>query len=195
MGYLITVVAAYLIGSVPFGYMVGKLFHINIREHGSGNIGFTNVWRVLGIGPGAVVLLLDIGKGYFSCMLGMHLAGVNGCLLAAFAALLGHGFSIFLKFKGGKGVATGGGAVLYMCPIAGLVGIAIIAFCCLVFRYMSVGSISAAVAQPILFYITGAPIQWTIGIFIAASYVIYLHIPNIKRLMNGTENKLGHKKA
>ncbi len=197
INYIAAIVCAYFLGAIPFGYIVGRLKGVNIREHGSGNIGFTNVWRVLGFKTGLVVLVCDGWKGWMSCFIGFHLAGEIGAMLAGIVAILGHSFSCFIGFKGGKGIATGGGMLLYMSPPTLLVLISLVALVCVTIRYMSVGSILAALLAPVMLYIFDASMVYVIGIIPAAAYVIYLHIPNIKRLMNGTENKLsfGKKKS
>ena len=192
--WIVTAICAYLIGSIPFGYLVGKSKGIDIRQHGSGNVGFTNVWRTLGIGYGLVVLLCDGWKGWMGGFLGFQLAGEAGALIGGFMAVMGHMFSCFLKFKGGKGIATGGGVLLFMSPITLAILLAEVALVCLITRYMSLASILAAWLAPLLLYFFGAPNSYVIGIGVAAMVVIFRHVPNIKRLMNGTENKLGQKK-
>jgi glycerol-3-phosphate acyltransferase PlsY len=183
-------VCAYFLGAIPFGYIIGRLKGINIREHGSGNIGFTNVWRVLGFKIGLVVLFCDGLKGWMSCFIGFQLYGEVGALIGGIVAILGHSFSCFIGFKGGKGIATGGGMLLFMSPPTLLVLISMVALVCVTIRYMSVGSILAALLAPFMLYVFDASMVYVFGIIPAAAYVIYLHIPNMKRLMNGTENKL-----
>ncbi|MBQ2036104.1 MAG: glycerol-3-phosphate 1-O-acyltransferase PlsY [Peptococcaceae bacterium] len=192
--WILTAVIGYLLGSIPFGYVVGKAKGIDIRQHGSGNVGFTNVWRTLGIQYGLIVLLGDGWKGWMSAFFGYMLAGESGVLIGSFMAVMGHMFSCFLKFKGGKGIATGGGVLLFMSPITLAILLTEVALVCLITRYMSLASILAAWLAPVLLYYFGAPNSYVIGIGVAAMVVIIRHIPNIKRLMNGTENKLGHKK-
>ncbi|MBQ3205548.1 MAG: glycerol-3-phosphate acyltransferase, partial [Peptococcaceae bacterium] len=113
-----------------------------------------------------------------------------GALIGGIVAILGHSFSCFIGFKGGKGIATGGGMLLYMSPPTLIVLISLVAIVCVTIRYMSIGSILAAFLAPFTLYVFGASPVYVFGIIPAAAYVIYLHIPNIKRLMNGTENKL-----
>ena len=194
MNWLLVAVCAYFLGAIPFGYMVGKFLGVDIRQHGSGNVGFTNVWRTLGIGPAAVVLAGDLGKGWLSAFIGFRLAGEMGALLGGLLAIIGHTLSCFIHFKGGKGVATGAGVLLYMSPVTFLVCLVVLVMLGLITRYMSLGSICAAWLAPLVLYGTHAPTPYTLGIGAAALYVIYLHIPNIRRLMKGTENKIGHKK-
>ena len=110
---IIVVLIAYFLGALPFGYLVARFQGIDIMTKGSGNIGFTNVWRVLGIKSGIVVLVCDLLKGYLSAMIGFAIMGENGAIIAGIVAILAHTFSIFIKFKGGKGVACGAGVILY----------------------------------------------------------------------------------
>lgn len=194
MNWVLVAVCAYFLGAIPFGYIMGKFLGVDIRQHGSGNVGFTNVWRTLGIGPAAVVLAGDLSKGWLSAFIGFQFAGEMGALLGGLLAIVGHTLSCFIHFKGGKGVATGAGVLLYMSPVTFLVCLVVLVVLCLVTRYMSLGSICAAWLAPLVLHGTHAPTPYTLGIGAAALYVIYLHIPNIRRLLKGTENKIGHKK-
>ncbi|MBQ5858689.1 MAG: glycerol-3-phosphate acyltransferase, partial [Peptococcaceae bacterium] len=142
--WILTAVIGYLLGSIPFGYEVGKAKGIDIRQQGSGNVGFTNVWRTLGIQYGLIVLLGDGWKGWMSAFFGYMLAGESGVLIGSFMAVMGHMFSCFLKFKGGKGIATGGGVLLFMSPITLAILLTEVALVCLITRYMSLASILAA---------------------------------------------------
>lgn len=190
MTWILSAVIAYFLGAISFGYIVGKIKGIDIRQHGSGNVGFTNVWRTLGFGPALLVLLGDGGKGWLSAFIGFQLAGEAGVLIGGLVAILGHSFSCFINFKGGKGIATGGGVLLYMSPLTLAILLSVVILICAVTRYMSLGSICAAWLAPVVLYATGAPRSYVIGIGVAALYVIFLHVPNIKRLVKGTENKL-----
>ena len=190
MDWILTVLCSYFLGAIPFGYMVGRLSGIDIRQHGSGNVGFTNVWRTLGIGKASPIYAAS--KAAVWCMT-KSLAGELGALVGGLAAIIGHTLSCFIQFKGGKGVATGAGVLLYFSPLALLICLIILVTLCVCTRYMSLGSICAASAAPVVLFLTDAPLPYTLGIGAAAIYVVYLHIPNIRRLMNGTENKLGHK--
>ena len=188
--WLLVLGCAYLLGAIPFGYIVGRARGIDIREHGSGNVGFTNTWRVLGFKLGLIVLVCDMSKGWLSCYIGYTLFGEYGALAGGMAAIFAHTFSCFINFKGGKGIATGGGVLLFMSPIKLAICLGIVIVACVTIRYMSVGSILAALMAPILLYVFDAPLCYVFSIMVVAGYVIYKHIPNIKRLMNGTENKL-----
>lgn len=193
MRWIPIILCAYFLGAIPFGYIVGRLNGIDIRQHGSGNVGFTNVWRTLGIGPATIVLAGDLSKGWIASWIGFQLGGVMGALLGGLMAIVGHTLSCFIHFKGGKGVATGAGVLLYISPLTCLICVLVVVVICLTTRYMSLGSVCAAWVAPLVLFFTHAPKPYIYGIGAAALYVIYLHIPNIRRLMKGTENKLGQK--
>lgn len=194
---LITLVG-YLIGSIPFGLIVTKLVKgVDIREFGSGNIGATNAYRVMGFGMGLLVALLDIGKGavavYIAKLYSVSYYGEEVALfilVVGIAAIAGHNLSIFLKFNGGRGVATSVGVLgnLALVPIiiTALLWITII----LLTKYVSLASITGAVAVPILMLIFSKPTEYVIFCFLISAFVIYSHKPNIKRLLNGNENKV-----
>lgn len=193
MKWFLVVLCAYLLGAIPFGFIVGKAKGVDIRKHGSGNVGFTNVWRTLGIGPAAVVLCGDLGKGWLASCIGFQMCGEMGALIGGLLAVIGHTLSCFINFKGGKGVATGAGWLLFLSPLTFVICLAVLVTLCVTTRYMSLGSICAAWTAPVVLFLSHAPTTYTLGIGAAALYVIYLHIPNISRLMKGTENKLGQK--
>lgn len=191
---IIAVILGYFLGAIPFGYLVGKLKGINIMQEGSGNIGFTNTWRVMGFQYGILVLICDVSKGYLSSMFGFMLAGEWGALLGGVACILGHTFSIFLRFKGGKGVACGAGFLLYISPITFVLCAICLCLIILFTKYMSLGSITAAALCPFVLFFTNAPLIYVFGFAICCTYVIWMHRSNIKRLLSGNENKIGHKK-
>jgi glycerol-3-phosphate acyltransferase PlsY len=188
---LLAAVGGYLAGSMPFGYwLVRALKHEDIRTSGSGGIGATNVWRTYGRSYGVPVVLLDVAKGFVPALLAVALVSHVAGVLAGAAAMLGHWRPIFLGFhKGGKMVATCGGAFFGLAPWAALgAGIVwILAF--LLTRYSSVASLTAAVALPVLVYLTGKP--WSVVEFAAAASlaVVVLHRTNIARLRAGTESR------
>lgn len=194
INWIIITVIGYLLGAIPFGVLMGKLYKTDIRQHGSGNIGFTNVWRVLGIAPAAIVLAGDFAKGYWATWLGFYFLGEAGALWGGVMALLGHTASCFIGFKGGKGIATGAGIIGFMSPLTLLICLIIVAIITLTTKYMSLGTITAAVLVPVLFYLFHKPFLYVSGITIACLYVVYRHRSNIKRLLNGTENKIGKTK-
>jgi acyl phosphate:glycerol-3-phosphate acyltransferase len=191
MTTVLLVAAGYVLGSMPWGYWLVRLVeHEDIRQHGSGNIGGTNVWRAYGWRLGLPVVLLDTAKGFAPAFVGTlavsHLAGV----LAGGAAMLGHWRPLFLRWqRGGKVVATCGGAFLGVAPVVGGIGAAVWILVFMLFRYASLASMLAAVSLPIVAVLLGEP--WPVIAFaaIAAVAVIVLHRANIARLRSGTENR------
>ena len=192
---LLVMLTAYLLGSIPFGLIVGKLVTgRDIRDQGSGNTGATNAYRLMGFKFGLLVAFLDIGKGVVAVKIAQLFLGNASSdlliLLAGVMAIVGHNLSVFLKFDGGRGVATSvgvlGSLAFIEVLIVGAVWFAIIVFT----RYVSLGSITGAVMLPILMLLFGEPlIIIGFGVLISA-FVIYSHKPNIKRLLNGNENKI-----
>ena len=192
----IKILFSYLLGSLPIGlWIVAAMKGIDIRTCGSGNIGATNVWRVCGPVAGTIVFTLDVLKGMLPpLILG---AGLSSIWKVAFAmaAMGGHVFSVFLKFRGGKGIATGLGALLGVAPIAGLVGFSMWILLVLTTRYVSIASLSAGLSLSGLvpYFYPGDKPRLTLGI--ACSCVTLLtHRANIRRLLNGTEPRVGQKK-
>lgn len=208
--------AAYLVGSIPTGYIIGRARGVDVRTQGSGNIGATNVGRVLGRKWGYLCFLLDVLKGFAPVLAaGLLLHDVTGgvppldhqaaWLLVGMGTILGHIFTVFLKFKGGKGVATSLGAVLGFYPYftwAGLAAFGLWIVVVLIWRYVSLASIVAAVAFPLLFVgaclALGRPVGalWPLLAFASAMalLVVVRHRANVRRLLDGTENKIGQKK-
>ncbi len=193
----LALIVSYLCGAVPVGVLVGRLRGIDVRDVGSGNIGATNVWRSLGPVAGGSVFALDVLKGLAGPFLGRALAGpdahraIAGC---AVMAVLGHTFSIFLKFKGGKGIATSLGAMFGLTPIPALCCFALWGVVLLFSRIISVASIAACVAVPIAAYASGAPHSYVAVIGVMGLVGLLKHIPNMKRLRDGTEPRVGQKK-
>ena len=194
---LFACIIAYLLGSVPNGLLLCRaIWHIDIREHGSRNIGATNVYRTLGKGPGALVFALDFLKGFLAVYIAMLLVGTPlSMVLGGIAAILGHSASVFLRFKGGKGVATGLGVIAMLMPA--VTGVVFLAWLVIVFvtRYVSLGSIVGAALVPVLAFFFGGPTEYTVFGVLAAVLVIVRHHTNITRLLNGTESKIkaGHR--
>ncbi len=195
-------IAAYLLGSIPFGLLFTKLFvGGDVRKAGSGNIGATNVARVAGPLPGILTLLFDAAKGAAAVWLAARFSNESGTwmVIAALAALVGHCFPVWLKFRGGKGVATAAGAFLMLSPLA-LLGSVILFILVVVFwRYVSLGSMSAAASMPLLLYFLWAPhhappLAVTFGALAAAALIIYKHDANIQRLVQGKEPKMSFSK-
>jgi glycerol-3-phosphate acyltransferase PlsY len=190
-------VAAYLIGSIPFGILLAKLFRgVDVRKAGSGNIGATNVARVAGPLPGILTLVLDGVKGAAAVWLAARFANESALWMtvAGLSALLGHCFPVWLRFRGGKGVATAAGMFLALCWPAALGAIGVFILVVLFSRFVSLGSVSAAAAMPLLIYLLWAPHHApppaiTFGAFAAAMLVVYKHDANIQRLVEGREPK------
>ena len=190
--YILAAVIAYLIGSIPSGLILGKLFwHTDLREHGSHNIGATNAWRTLGKGAGIAVFIADSLKGQAGVALGLVLAGTPlAAVLGGLFAIIGHSFSIFLGFHGGKGVATSLGVLTML--MGDVTFIVFVVWFTIVYmtRYVSLGSVVTGFLTPILAALYGYPMEYVLFTVIAAILVIVRHRENIKRLMNGTENKI-----
>jgi glycerol-3-phosphate acyltransferase PlsY len=186
---------AYLIGSIPFSYLVARARGVDLRKVGSGNIGGANVWRACGFGPFVVAVTLDILKGYLPTLLGLRLFAGSPIvvLLVGVAAILGHTFPIFLRFKGGKAVATSSGVLLALAPLLAGIGVIAWAITFAIARISSVASLTAAAVEIVagtVFYVTGRlPLAYALFIWLAAAFVIYLHRENIQRLLAGTENR------
>ncbi len=193
----IACIVAYLLGSIPNGLVFGKLiWQVDLREHGSHNIGATNAWRTLGKGPGFLIFLLDFFKGFISVWLGSVLAGTPmAMVLAGICAIIGHSCSVFLKFKGGKGVATGLGVIVMLMPLPAIIVFAVWLLIVKISGYVSLGSIIAAALVPILAWLQGYAMEYTVLGLLAAAFVIVRHKANIIRLLNGSESKIkaGHR--
>jgi glycerol-3-phosphate acyltransferase PlsY len=199
------VLLGYVLGSIPFGYLLVRARSGgDVRAMGSGNIGATNVARTAGMSIGVATLLLDAGKGYFAVWLAGHFSGGNIRIMmyAGLAAILGHVFPVWLKFSGGKGVATALGVFLMISWAAVVAAVAIFAIVVLFWRYVSLASVSAAAALPLLVYLLYAPghappSAVTAGTLLAAVLVIVKHRLNIERLMAGTEPRfeMGRKES
>jgi len=187
--------AAYLLGSIPFGLLVAKVFGGgDVRKAGSGNVGATNVARVAGPLAGILTLVLDAAKGSAAIWLAAHFSGevAGWMVLAGLAALIGHCFPVWLRFHGGKGVATAAGVFLMLSPLALLGSLLLFLIVVMFSRYVSLGSIAAAAAMPLLIYFLWAPhhappLIVTFGAFSAAMLIVYKHYTNIQRLVEGRE--------
>lgn len=189
--------AAYLIGSIPVGYLLMKNFKkIDIRDFGSGNIGMTNVWRVAGPAWGVTTLLLDISKGVSAVLIPHFLIPGSDPLevMAGFFVLLGNVFPVFLKFKGGKGVGVSIGVFFTLLPPESAVATLFFAAAVLLTRMVSAGSLLAVSALAILTLYHQKGITWLSALtLVAAAMVWWTHRKNIQRVLNGTENKIGKK--
>jgi glycerol-3-phosphate acyltransferase PlsY len=184
---------AYLLGSIPTGYLWAKARGVDIRRVGSGNIGATNVMRALGKGPGLVVLLVDALKGWVPVFFAPRLFGGDHHLqiVCSLAVVAGHNWTCWLKFRGGKGVATSAGAMLAMLPGPWFCAVAVWGVVFGLFRYVSLASICAAAAMPVATWFWQPELFWftvVVGVL-----VIYKHQANIQRLWAGTEHRVGAK--
>ena len=186
-------ILSYLCGSIPFGYIIAKTFKkTDIRKQGSGNTGATNVYRTISKPLGILTLFLDLLKGFVPVYL-VSLTNPSTywiVILVALATILGHIFTVFLNFKGGKGVATACGAFLAMNPLAVLICFVSFVIVLIIFKYVSLASIVAAILLPISLYLLNSLSELVIFSCIISLLVIIRHISNIKRLLNGTENKI-----
>jgi glycerol-3-phosphate acyltransferase PlsY len=195
-------IAAYLLGSIPFGLLLTKAFgRGDIRKVGSGNIGATNVARAAGLLAGVFTLVLDVAKGAGAVFLAEKLSNdsTTWMMIAAVAALLGHCFPVWLKFKGGKGVATAAGMFLVLSPLACLGALLLFLLVVMFWRYVSLGSVSAAAAMPLLIYLLWAPhhpppTAVTFGAVATALLIVYKHRGNLQRLLEGAEPKFSFSK-
>ncbi|HKW31612.1 MAG TPA: glycerol-3-phosphate 1-O-acyltransferase PlsY [Candidatus Acidoferrum sp.] len=195
-------IAAYMLGSIPFGLLLTKAFgRGDVRKVGSGNIGATNVARAAGPLAGVFTLILDVAKGAAAVLLAERLSNDSAIwmMIAAFAALLGHCFPVWLRFKGGKGVATAAGIFLVLSPLACLAAVILFILVVIFWKYVSVGSVSAAAAMPLLIYLLWAPRHApppsvTFGTVAVALLIIYKHRGNLQRLLEGAEPKFSFSK-
>ena len=198
MNQALVLVVAYLLGSIPFAYLAGRLNGVDLRTVGSGNLGATNVFRTLGRTVGIAVMVLDIAKGAFAVLIAQWVVGGPWWPIAAGAlAILGHVFPVWTGFKGGKGVAVGAGALVGLVPAASGVLIILWLLIVVLTRYVSVASIVCALAAAPLAWAFGAPWPYVAFIGLAGLFVIIKHRENITRLLEGTENRiqLGRKGA
>lgn len=189
---ILLLIFSYLFGSIPFSLIISKTFYnIDLREHGSGNVGTTNTFRILGKKAGIVVLILDLLKGAIPVWVAMLVSTDVDFPVIIFGvvAAIGHVYSIFLKFKGGKAVATGGGAILAAAPIIFLVVLATFLITLKLSKYVSLGSVLAAVSLLISVLFTGDLFMIGFGIILGI-IVIVKHISNMKRIKEGTEPKI-----
>jgi glycerol-3-phosphate acyltransferase PlsY len=203
---VVLMVLAYLIGSVPFSYLIARANGVDLRKVGSGNVGGANVWRSCGFGPFILAASCDISKGMLPTLAALHLSesaqliGMRldplppgAVILVGIAAILGHTFPIFLYFKGGKAVATSGGVLLAIFPLLIPIGLVAWVAAFLITRISSVGSLTAAAVEMIagtVLYLTGRlPLAYVVFIWVMVAFIIFMHRENIQRLLTGTENR------
>ncbi len=191
VAFVVLFVFAYLAGAIPFGLVVGKVFYgVDVRTRGSGNVGTTNVFRVLGAKAGVVVLLCDMLKGLVPALVAAQLFDPWYAIFVAAAPVVGHMYSVFLKGFGGKGVATGAAVVLALVPVIFVVIIIVWATVALVTRYVSVASLTAAMLVPVLAIVLGEPLPYRIAAVLVAIIVWWAHRGNIRRLLDGSEHRI-----
>lgn len=192
MDFVVAAAISYLLGSIPNGLILGKaVWGVDLRQHGSKNIGATNAWRTIGKAGGISIFALDFLKGAVSAYLGLHLGGSElAGVLCGILAIAGHSWSVFLAFKGGKGVATGLGVIAALMPMVTLIVFAVWFAIVYFTGYVSLGSIVGAALVPILTLFFGLHTEFLILGLIAAVFIIYRHKSNIERLLNGTESKI-----
>jgi acyl phosphate:glycerol-3-phosphate acyltransferase len=194
MAGVLLVLVGYVLGSVPTGLLVGRAFGVDVRKVGSGNIGMANVLRAAGRWPAVLTMIGDILKGLFPVLLARTLTG-NAWVLAlvALAAVVGHCWPVFLRFKGGKGVATGAGTSIGLAP---LVGLGLFAFWWVVVlssRYTSLGAIAVMVVSPFAFWLSGQPLPYVLYTLAGGALVLWRHRENARALLRGTERKIGQR--
>ena len=189
-------VVAYLIGAIPIGFLIARAFGIgDVRRHGSGTIGATNVLRTAGKTPAILTLVGDVVKGVLAVIVGGAMAGTGpvGPALAAVAAVVGNCWSVFLGFRGGKGVATGLGAMLWLVPLAVLPSAVVFVAVVATTRFVSLGSLLGAVGVPVVALVLGYPRVFVVAAAIVAVIIVARHHQNIARLRKGTESRLGRR--
>lgn len=191
---VLVVILAYFLGAIPSGYWVGKTLRgVNIMELGSKNVGATNTFRILGPKIGGLVLLMDMLKGFIAAMIGYLAGGATFSVICGLVAILAHTFSVFIKFKGGKGVATGAGVMFCWNPFAILCALLIWSLLAFTTGYVSLASIVASVACVIFLWLFGGTTLQIVFCALVVVYIVFKHRSNIKRLIEGTENKMNWK--
>lgn len=187
--FILLVIGSYLVGSIPCGYLLGKSRGVDLRRQGSGNIGTTNAFRVLGKQLGMAVFFCDAAKGFFPALIGAHHAPAWG-VAAGLAAVVGHNWSVFLGFRGGRGGATGMGVALALVTKAIFVAMIIWLLVITMTGYVSLGSIIAALSVLVIALFFNVQFIYFIFLVPAVAMIVIKHLPNIRRLRNGTENRM-----
>ncbi|WP_405097106.1 glycerol-3-phosphate 1-O-acyltransferase PlsY [Oceanobacillus sp. FSL H7-0719] len=187
---ILSLILSYLIGSISFALVIGKVFYKkDIRNYGSGNLGATNAYRVLGVKAGVIVAIADILKGTFACLLPLILSSAVNPIICGLLAILGHIFSVFASFKGGKAVATATGVFLFLTPLGVLAGFVVFVITVLLTKYVSLSSMLASIALFIYSLIFEDKVIIALSLLISISIII-LHRQNIKRIIKGTESRI-----
>lgn len=193
VAFILYLAGSYLLGSIPTGYWLGKYWKgIDVRQHGSGNLGATNVFRVLGTGPGIITLGFDILKGFVPTAAAQrYFPGHIALIIAAgLAAILGHTMSIFVHFRGGKGVATSAGVFLALLPVPSVIAVSVFALSLLLTRIVSLSSMIAVVGLTLSAFFLAPVRQLFYAAAAVSSMILWTHRSNIKRLLNGTESRI-----
>ncbi|MCE5314376.1 MAG: glycerol-3-phosphate 1-O-acyltransferase PlsY [Armatimonadota bacterium] len=197
MRLALALASCYLLGSVPFGMIMGMLRKVDIRQYGSGNIGASNVLRILGTGPGVLVLVLDTLKGFAAVMICKALGlDAHWVVAGALCGILGHTFSVFLRFRGGKGVATSLGVIFGLNWLIALIAFALWVILVGITRYISLASIIATISVPSMMFFWKSqhvPVAFQALAVVAALAIVVKHTSNVKRLLSGTEAKIGER--
>ena len=192
---VLVILLAYGLGSLSFAYIITKWrTGKDIRTLGSGNAGFSNTLRVLDKQWAALVFLGDMLKGYFACLLGIWLLGPWGGILGFIFVIIGHSFPFWLNFRGGKGIASGLGALWALMPVVAFIVLAVWLVLVITTRYISLGSVAACVAAPISALLLNEPWLYVLFTTLIVTVIIYKHRGNMKRILNGTEAKIGKDK-
>lgn len=190
MKYIILALVGYFIGTIPCSYMVGKFYgKIDVRQHGSGNAGATNVLRTVGKKAALVALLGDVLKGVLPALIGRYFLGIEGAMLASLFAVIGHCYPVTLRFKGGKGVATAGGLIIGTNPLIAFILFIYMLILVYTKKYVSLASITAAIFYPFICYFVYDSLSITLLTSILAFLIVFKHRGNIKRLIEGSESK------
>lgn len=194
MADLLAVLAAYLMGSIPFAQLLSKRQGVDLRRVGSGNVGASNVLRTLGVRPAVVAMMLDAVKGTVAVLIAQRVTnGVAAPVAAGLASMIGHVYPIWLRFRGGKGVATAAGAFAVLTPVAAAVAVGVFVLSVAITRFISVGSMAAAITLAGWAIVSDAPTAVGIGAAVAAVLVIVGHRANVIRLAAGTERRIGQR--
>ena len=199
---ILALLAGYLLGSINTSLVIGKFYKVDVRQHGSGNAGMTNTLRTLGKFQAMLVIVGHILKGILACVIGniilsdtAELYDSIGLMIGGLGSILGHNWPVYFGFKGGKGVLTTFAVIMMMGPLIGLILLSIFILIVLITRYVSLGSMIAAVLFPAVAFLMGNEIIFIIFAGVIGFLVIVRHKSNIERLINGEESKLGAKKA
>ncbi|MEW6080400.1 MAG: glycerol-3-phosphate 1-O-acyltransferase PlsY [Bacillota bacterium] len=197
MSLLIVIILSYFVGAIPVGYLVGRARGVDLTAMGSGSTGATNVFRAVGPGLAILVLALDMAKGVGAAALGCYYSGISpdwGSVVSGMAALVGHVYSVFLRFRGGKGAATGAGVLLFLTPRVMALAAGSYALVLATTRYSSLGTLVGTAMAVISVFLLQHPIAHRVAVVAATAFIVYKHRQNISRLISGQELRLGRKR-